>query len=133
MKEKLKDFIAYAKKKGYASSFSIPRKTQDGGKTYKIKKGGYVYVDTYFGNLIDCGQERIYYKGKVIWLMAYRGGSLNKDLSGEAFNFLKKCISKIPKDFPARTNGKEIYGVLLERKIFFIREIKFVSETIWGV
>jgi hypothetical protein len=133
MKEKLKDFIAYAKKKGYASSFSIPRKTQDGGKTYKIKKGGYVYVDTYFGNLIDCGQERIYYKGKVIWLMAYRGGSLNKDLSGEAFNFLKKCISKIPKDFPARgpkrfTKGDweyenkwegDIWGFVGEENIFY--------------
>ena len=74
MKQELKDFIGYAKKRTYASKLSIPKKTGDGGKTYTIKKGKYVYTDTYFGNLIDCGQERIYYNKKVIWIMAYRGG-----------------------------------------------------------
>lgn len=112
MKRELIDFIANAKKDAYASSDSKPITTKDGGKTYRIKKGDYIYEDTYFGNLIDSGQERVYYKGKVIWVMAYRGGIYEKyeGLSGIAFNFLKKCISKMPKDFPARGPNKFVEG-----------------------
>lgn len=93
-----------AKKQAYASTSSKPKKTKDGGKTYKIKQGDLMYVDTYFGNLVDCGQERVYLNGKVIWVMAYRGGIYDKyqHFHNEAFNFLKKCISKMPKNFPAR-------------------------------
>jgi hypothetical protein len=114
------NFIIYAKKKGYASTTSGYKKTKDGGKCCVFKRGDYIYTDTYFGNLIDCGQERVYFKGKVIWVMAYRGGIFDKyqNLHQEAFNFLKKCISKIPKDFPARGPKKFKQG-------------KFVYENKW--
>ena len=103
MKPELLRFIIKAKKKGYASTTSIWKKTKDGGKACKVKQGDYIYTDTYFGNIIDSGQERVYHKGKVIWMMAYRGGILKKpELSNKAFSFLKICISKAPKDFPAR-------------------------------
>lgn len=104
MKKDLLKFIADAKKQAYASTSSKPLKTEDGGKTYTIRKGNYLYQDTYFGNLIDSGQERVYYKNKVIWVMSYRGGIYKKyeSLHGVAFDFLKKCISKMPKEFPAR-------------------------------
>ena len=101
--EKLIKFIAFAKKQGYASTTSIFKKTEDGGKTCEVEEGDFVYTDTYFGSSIDCGQERVYFKGKVIWVMAYRGGIMrNEELYYEAFNFLKKCISMMPKIFPAR-------------------------------
>lgn len=104
MNKQLLEFIANAKKQGYASAISKFKKTKDGGNTCIIKQGQFTYTDTYFGNLTDSGQERIYEKGKVIWLMAYRGGIFNqyKHLHKEAFGFLKKCISKMPKNFPAR-------------------------------
>jgi hypothetical protein len=104
MKKEIVDFIAFAKKQAYASASSKPKKTKDGGKTYTIKKGNYVYTDTYFGNLIDCGQERLFVNGKVYWVMSYRGGILDRyvSLHNEAFVFLKKCISKMPRKFPAR-------------------------------
>jgi len=102
MKTELKDFIFYAKKKGYADDNSIWEKTEDGGKTITIKKGNYTYTDTYFGNLVDCGQEKILYRGEVVWAMSYRGGCLEEELAKEAFTFLRKCIIKMPKDFPAR-------------------------------
>lgn len=117
MKKSLLQFIAKAKKQAYASPASKPKKTRDGGKTYTIKQRDYMYIDTYFGNLIDCGQERVYYKGKVIWIMVYRGGRCKgfENFDKEAFNFLKKCISKMPKNFPARgpkkaKQGKFKYG-----------------------
>jgi hypothetical protein len=104
MDKKIIQFIAKAKKQAYASTNSKPKKTKDGGKTYVIKEKDLLYTDTYFGNIIDCGQERVYYKGRVIWIMAYRGGIFDKyqDLHLDAFNFLKKCISKMPEQFPAR-------------------------------
>ncbi|MEK6926776.1 MAG: DUF5680 domain-containing protein [Nanoarchaeota archaeon] len=104
MDEKVISFIAKAKKQAYASESAKPKKTKDGGKNYTIKEGDLVYTDNYFGNIIDSGQERVYLKGKVIWVMAYRGGVFEryKHLHQEAFNFLKKCISKMPKNFPAR-------------------------------
>lgn len=120
MKENILQFIAKAKKQDYASSTSKPKKTKDGGKTYKIKQRDYQYTDTYFGNLIDCGQERLYYKGKVIWVMAYRGGMCKgfEGFSKKAFNFLKKCMSNISKNFPARGPKKA-------------KEGKFKYENIW--
>ena len=104
MDRKIVKFIAKAKKQAYASTSSKPKKTKDGGKTYSIREGNLLYTDTYFGNIIDSGQERVYYRGKVIWVMAYRGGIFDKYqfMHQEAFNFLKKCISRMPKDFPAR-------------------------------
>jgi hypothetical protein len=102
MKSGLKEFIRWAKVQGYADTSSVWKKTEEGGKTISINKGDYVYTDTYFGSLVDCGQEKISFKGKVVWVMAYRGGALNERLSKKAFSFLKKCISMIPEDFPSR-------------------------------
>ena len=108
MKQEIIDFIGYAKKKGYADSNSVWKKSKDGGESLTIKKGNYIYTDTYFGGLVDSGQERIYHKGRVVWVMAYRGGALNKLLAKKAFSFLKECISKIQKEFPARGPKKVV-------------------------
>jgi hypothetical protein len=117
--KKLIAFIAEAKKRGYASTKETFKKTKDGGKNCIYKKGNFTYTDSYFGNLVDCGQERVYFKGKVIWVMAYRGGIMNRlEMHGEAFNFLKKCISMMPKEFPAR--GPK-----------FFKEKNWKYENIW--
>ena len=131
------EFLLKAKLQGYASTTAKFKRTKDGGKTVTFKSGNFTYTDTYFGNLIDCGQERVYHKGKVVWAMAYRGGILkHEELHQEAFNFLKECISKMPKDFPARgppksTKGKwsyenkwsgDIYGFIGEENIFYNKE-----------
>jgi hypothetical protein len=103
MKKDIIEFIEKAKKQGYASTTDTFKKTKDGGKRCVFKSGNLTYTDKYFGNLIDCGQERVYENGKVIWVMAYRGGIIkHEEMHNEAFNFLKKCISKMPKNFPVR-------------------------------
>jgi len=104
MKRELLKFIKKAKQSTYASTSSIAGKNDDGGKSYKIEEGDLIYTDTYFGDQVDSGQERIYESGKVIWTMAYRGGVFEEYeyLSEEGFEFLKKCISMAPEDFPAR-------------------------------
>ena len=104
MNQELLKFIADSKKNGYASTTSKWKKVGGDGSKIIIKKGNYTYEDTYFGGLVDSGQERVYNKGKVIWIMAYRGGIIPKfeSMQDEAFSFLKKCIGMMPKEFPAR-------------------------------
>ena len=108
MKAKLLKFIKKAKQSTYASTSSVDEKGADGSKNYKVEEGDWTYTDTYFGNLVDCGQERVYENGKVIWMMAYRGGVIegHDDIGDEAFGFLKKCISDAPAEFPARGPSK---------------------------
>ena len=112
MNQELLAFIKKAKQSTYASNFSIAKKEMDGARSYKIESGGWVYTDTYFGNLIDCGQERVYENGKVIWIMAYRGGVVEgyEKLSKKAFGFLKKCMGMPPEEFPARGPAKVEVG-----------------------
>ena len=114
MSEQLIDFIRKAKQSTYASKFSIPKKTEGGGKKYTITKGNWVYTDEYFGEVLDSGQERVYQDGVLIWVMAYRGGPMSLrdnpfaeveegiDFIEEAFDFLKKCLRESPSEFPAR-------------------------------
>ena len=129
MNKELINFIAFAKKQGYASTKIKPIKTSDGGSTYKIKKGNFTYADTYFGSITDSGQERVYFKGKVIWLMAYRGGIIKKHhLHQEAFNFLKRCISQMPKNFPARGPRKVKLGKFRYKNMWIGNISGFVGE-----
>lgn len=121
MKEELMDFIRKAKQSTYASSFSIPKRTEGGGKKYTVTKGDWVYTDEYFGDLVDSGQERVYEKGVLVWIMAYRGGpwslkdnpfedTKEVDLINEAFEFLKKCLKEAPAEFPARGPERFVSG-----------------------
>lgn len=114
------DFLIYSKQNTYASG-KDGEKTKDGGETYLIKKGGYKYTDTYFGSLVDSGQERVFVDGKVVWVMAYRGGICRgmEKHKKDAFEFLKKCMMKIPRDFPARGPKK-------------IKEGKFTYINSWS-
>ena len=104
MKKSLMEFIAKAKRSTYASELSVAKKTDDRGKRYRIENGDFVYTDTYFGDLIDNGQERVYIDGKVVWVMGYRGGMIGgrEEMRGNSFTFLKKCIAMPPEEFPAR-------------------------------
>lgn len=148
MEEKIIKFIAKSKKKGYASTTNTFKKTKDGGKNCFFKSGNLIYTDTYFGNLIDCGQERVYENGKVIWVMAYRGGIIKKqEMHNEAFNFLKKCISKMPKNFPVRgprkmKQGKweyentwkgDIEGFIGEENIYYNNEKVCFRNYVGGI
>ena len=104
MEKELMDFIRRVKQQTYASETSVAKEVDGGGKSYRIEEGDWVYTDTYFGNLIDSGQERVFENGKVIWVMAYRGGMVEgfEKMREKAFGFLKKCISQVPEDFPVR-------------------------------
>jgi hypothetical protein len=104
MKKEWIEFIGKAKQNTCASSLFFPKKTEDGAKRYLVEEGCLKYTDIYFGNLVDCGQERLYVDGKVVWMMSYRGGIFEEfdHLNKKAFNFLKKCIRMALAEFPIR-------------------------------
>jgi len=102
--EELKKFLIYAKKRTYASTSSVPKRFSNGGVKYIVKKDDWIYVDKYYGDLIDCGQEVVEFNGKVVWCMSYRGGMFDKyeHLAKECFGLLKKALKEMPAEFPAR-------------------------------
>ena len=104
IRERLAKFLQESKKNTFASRISIPRFNPDGSKEYIYKNGEWLYRDKYFGSLVDTGQEVVFYKGKLIWSMSYRGGMIepHKNLSKKCFSFLKKCLRNIPIEFPVR-------------------------------
>ena len=149
MNSGLISFIRESKKKGYASTTAKWKKIAGGGNKISFKKGNYTYEDVYFGSRIDSGQERVYEKGKVIWIMAYRGVIVPKfeSMHNEAFAFLKRCISMMPKDFPARgpkscKDGKwryenkwkgDISGFIGEENIYFNNDLICFRHYLGGL
>ncbi len=108
MDREIINFIQKAKKATFASKMARPVKTEDNGLEYIYKEKPFLYKDKYFGHFVDVGQEIVWYRGNPIWAMSYRGGMLShRYLSKKCFSFLKRCLKKLPKDFPIR--GPESY------------------------
>lgn len=73
-------------------------------KNYLYTNENYRYEDQYFGELLDIGEEIVWYQEIPIWGMGYRGGMLEpyRAIGGETFEVLRKALLKLPKDFPVR-------------------------------
>ena len=100
--EKLRDFIITAKKKGYASNRK-PKENLDGSKTLVYKKKEWKYIDNWCGSNRFGGEEVVLFNGLRVWHMCYHGGITKQITSPSSiFNFLKKVLSKVPKDKPFR-------------------------------
>lgn len=107
--EELRDFIVEGKKNCYAGNgkeIILP----DGSKLLTFQEGNLYYEDNYSGYYQAPGRELVKWKnkdGQRIWQMAYSGGmidlkNLDKDLVERAFAFLKKVLSKVPREEPFR-------------------------------
>ena len=101
-KEELLEFLIDAKRETFASG----KKAEignDGSRTFQFSIGPFSYVDTYYGTLVDCGQELVSHGGLPIWGMAYRGGMILDTIdSKECFKFLKHCLQEPKAEFPVR-------------------------------
>jgi len=99
----LRKFLKKAKRKTFASRVSIPKLNSDGSKEYRYSEGDFVYLDRYYGSLVDTGQEQVWHNQNLLWSMSYRGGMLCEEhLSRKCFSFLKKCLRTPPLEFPIR-------------------------------
>ena len=93
-----------AKKKTYASKTAVERRNDDGSKELRYREGDLLYLDKYYGSITFTGQEFVFFKGKLIWFMAYRGSLVEsfEMLSKQCYAFLKSCLRKLPLEFPVR-------------------------------
>jgi hypothetical protein len=117
----LKEFLAEAKKRGYAGGKPVHH--PDGAKRYYHSDGKHSYTDTYYGHTVDCGQELVYLNQtrKVIWMMSYRGGLLStaeEVFKEEIFGFLRECLLLPPPDFPVRGPKTVVKDNLLYSNVY---------------
>lgn len=100
--EDLIKFLYNAKLNTFSSDLKPDRK-EDGSRIYSFEENNFNYQDKYYGNIIDAGQEIVWYKNSSVWTMSYRGGMLShEELSKKCFRFLKKSLQRIPQELPIR-------------------------------
>lgn len=113
--ERLKEFIAEARRNTYASdatSTDNPRLL--GSVQLEFQKGDYFYRDIYFsGDQKFVGQEIVYQNSKPVWAMNYIGDAIGKT----EISFLKESLFEL--------SGKCRFGQVSE---FEKRELKYKDE-----
>ncbi len=144
----LLSFLKEAKKTTFASEDSKPIRISDNCNYYIYEKHDFKYLDRYYGELIDIGQEIVWYKNIPKWGMSYYGGIIsNYDLSEICFSFLKRCLKQLPNEFPIRGprlfveenfryvnswNGF-IENFKGEERIFYNNSILYLRKYIGGI
>ncbi|MFA5163204.1 MAG: DUF5680 domain-containing protein [Patescibacteria group bacterium] len=102
--KQLKDFLAKAKKAGYASGeTAVKAVEEDKSKTIVFEEGDFKYHDNYFGGEPYGGREVVFFKGEPVYLMVYYG-LVKEDISDfkAVYRILQKSLSLIPADYPYR-------------------------------
>lgn len=108
MNKALISFLVKAKKKGYAAGNQA--KESDKSYSTRFKEKDFKFHDNWFGGEPFGGREVVFYKGKPYWMMVYYGSG-----SELSIPTLKKALSNMPLDFPARgpktfKDGEYQYG-----------------------
>lgn len=97
--EKIIDFLCKAKKSTYAGNGlkSVPSRPHS--HDLQFIEGNFKYIDTYLGGEKFAGEEAIWINDIPFWTMNYIGRILADGFSGD---FLKECLSLVPKEYPYR-------------------------------
>ncbi len=98
------DFIVEAKRNTFASDAERKKSSRWKFKEYYFSKDNFIYKDRFWGNILDIGQEVVWYKNKPVWGMNYRGGMILKyqDIRRKTFAFLKHALKHVNYDHPFR-------------------------------
>lgn len=98
MNKDLVKFLIKAKRNGYAGGNEA--KESDGSCSTRFEEGDFKFHDNWFGAEPFGGREVVLYKKKPYWMMVYYGVEITgKNL---AIPTLRKALSEMPEDFPAR-------------------------------
>ncbi len=116
--EQLAKFLVKSKKETYASGKKprvIETITEDKNKhklkVYEFEDGDLKYIDIFSTNFNEfSGREEVFYKGVLIWDMAYIGRIINRAKleSDVIYRFLKRALLKVDEKIPVR--GPLIYN-----------------------
>lgn len=92
-------FLIKAKREGYASGEDASVRESDGSYSTRFKEGDFKFHDNYFGGEPFGGREVVWYKDKPVWMMVYFG---EEEAGAEAIPILRRALSQMPEDLPAR-------------------------------
>src|SRR3990172_9144213 len=93
----LHDFIVRAKRAAYVGSGQKLLPYRLGSHDLQFIEGDWAYHDSYLGESDFSGQEAVYHRQKVIWVMNYFGRILNpaRLTSAQAGELIKTSLSKM--------------------------------------
>jgi len=106
--EKFSKFLVQAKKNTYALSGENEKNIlKDGAKELNYELKDFYYRDRYYGSSPFMGEEVVFLKNKVFWIMNYSGRCLNHTIpKDKIYDFLKKCLKKVSTKNPFRGPSK---------------------------
>lgn len=99
-KEALTGFLIRAKRDGYASGETTTQKENDGSNSTRCEIGDLKFHDNWFGGEPFGGREVVLFRSKPYWMMVYFGEEFANN--EKAIPTLRKALSAMPDDFPAR-------------------------------
>lgn len=76
----LEDFIVAAKRQTYVGNGSRAPSCRPGSHDLGFARGGWRYLDSYFGGTDFIGQEVVWFRDAPVWAMNYYGYILRSDL-----------------------------------------------------
>ena len=105
-------FLINAKRNTFAKDAPREQSKSPLSKNYLYEKGDFRYEDQYFGELLDIGEEIVWYRGIPIWGMGYRGGMKknHSNLAKQTFGILRDALMDPEPNFPVRGSQNLIDG-----------------------
>ena len=100
--DELKDFLAEAKKQGYAGYGKETPPSRPMSRDIPHQRGDYAYLDSYLGELNFIGEEVVWHGGEPVWGMNYYGEMLTDSVPGEFDHCLKGALRSCPREAPFR-------------------------------
>lgn len=110
----LSEFLYDAKRSTFANDAPRSQSKSILSKNYIYEKNDFKYEDQYFGEIIDVGEEIVWFKEIPVWGMGYRGGIKLDFIEQkiEVFNFLRLALQSPVPSIPIRGPNEFIKGNL---------------------
>ncbi|MFZ5390728.1 MAG: DUF5680 domain-containing protein, partial [Patescibacteria group bacterium] len=108
----LQDFIIIAKQKTYATGGSAADNLlADGSKVFVYQEDEYNYQDKYYGYNPFSGQEIVWHKNNLVWVMNYYGQVLSGEANPkEVYSFLRSALLEVRVVRPFRGPAEFVRG-----------------------
>ncbi len=105
MTDDLKQFLYQANTHGYGSSNISEEKLENGEHVIRFSDNNFEFKDVYYGGEPYAGQEVIFYDGRAVWAMQYRGEIIEGEDFAPIYAFLGKALSNTSVGLPRGIDG----------------------------
>ncbi len=108
--DELARFLVEAKRNTYASQMGKTASSRKGSKDLAYEKGGYRYLDSYFGEKDFSGQEVVYLDGVPVWSMNYYGRMTRDEVPPGFIETLREALRAVEEARPYRGSAEHVRG-----------------------